>query len=448
MATTTTTVKSATGTTITVFNNGIQTLVSSYDLKFRLQQSVSYDNKGNANITTKYLYDSTGKLLETDLYDNTNHLTAVNKFNYNSANQIESINHYGASNTLTSTDFYLNGKFDHNTLATPVTKSIATTTTGWSNITGNGSIDVLKALDDALGTVINDVTAPANINWALKAAHFDDAWAAGYTGKGIIIADIDTGIDLKNSDLTKHISKDSWNFVNNTANVQDDNGHGTFTASEMIASNNGDSVTGGAYDAEIMVLKALNNQGNGTPENIAKAIYYAVDHCADVINLSLNSSVAQPLLKAAFDYANQHDVLVSVSAGNTLSKTPNYPAVYATSNDNVCAVGASFNMNGCEVFNAVSSKAGSNTAYNYVDAGGTSLTGYNQDGALTTMSGTSMASPLVAAEMAVLKQAIESIGKFANDVIDEMVMNYVTHDTHSLQLVGVQAIAGIDNLYI
>lgn len=444
MAVTSTTTKSATGTTITVFNNGIVNLVSQYDIKSKLQQTLAYDTKGNLTSITKYKYDASGKIIETDVYNSLNQLTGVNKFTYTSTNKIDTITHYGANDNITSIDYYVNGKFDH---SSGLSSSLSTTTIAgaWSNIAGCGAIDVLKALSDATHTAIKDVTAP-DINWALKAAHFDDAWSAGFTGKGIVIANIDTGIDLNNTDLNKHISKDSWNFISNTANVQDDNGHGTFTASEMIASNNGDSIIGGAYDAEIMVLKALNNLGNGTADNIAKAIYYAVDHGADIINLSLNSLVAQPLLKTAFAYAAQHDVLIAASSGNNLSNTPNYPAIYATTNTNVCSVGATFSLNGSEIFNAVSSKAGSNTAYNYVTAGGTNISGYNQAGAVTTMAGTSMAAPLVAAEMAILKQAIEGIGNVASNLIDDLVMKYVTHDTHVLQIVGVQAIAGVDHL--
>lgn len=446
MAITSTTVKTTTGRVINIFNDGIIKQVSQYDTKSRLQQMLSYDTKGILSSTTKYQYDASGKIIETVVFNSTGKLTAVNKYKYTASNKLDTVVHYDANDKITSTDFYVDGKFDH---SSGISSSLALTTDAgaWNNIAGCSSIDVLKALSHATNTVIKDVTAP-DINWALKAAHFDDAWAAGYTGKGIVIAAIDTGIDLKNIDLNSRISKDSWNFVANNANVQDDNGHGTFIASEMIASNNSDSITGGAYDAEIMVLKALNSSGNGTADNIAKAIRYAVDHGADIINLSLSSVVAQPTIKTALQYAASHDVLVAAAAGNNLSNAPNYPAVYATTNKNVCAVGATFSMNGAEVFNAVSSKAGSNTAYNYVNAGGTAVTGYDKAGAVTTMSGTSMAAPLVAAEMAILKQAIESMGNVVNNLIDDMVMNYVTHDTHALQIVGIQPFTAVDQLMI
>jgi subtilisin family serine protease len=206
----------------------------------------------------------------------------------------------------------------------------------------------------------------------------------------------------------------------------------------MIASRNGDSVTGAAYDAELMVLKAMDKNGSGTSQNVAKAIYYAVDHGADVINLSMNSSVDQPLIKTALDYAKAHDVLTAISSGNSLANTPNCPANYAMTNSNVCSVGATFDMNGSEVFNAVSSKAGTISSYNYVDAGGTNITGYDQSGKVVTMAGTSMAAPLVASEMAVIKQALESVNLYSMNQIDDMTMSIINNNTHNVQLVGIQ----------
>lgn len=447
MAMTTKTVKSSTGMTITVFNNDAKILDSVYDTTNHLTKAINYNTSGIITKTDNYTYNSAGNVLTKISNDGNGKVIEVLNYGYTS-NKLTTITHVNNAGKITATDYYINGKIDHTDTAaipTPVPTSTNTLTQGWSTVNGYGGIDVLKALSDATGTQIKDVATP-NLNWSLNSAHFDDAWNAGFTGKGIVIADIDSGIDLKNADLTKNLSKSSFNFITNDANVQDDFGHGTFTASELIASNNGDSITGGAYDAELMVLKVMNSNGFGTAENISKAIYYAVDHGADVINLSMNAMVAQPLIKAAFDYANSHDVLIAVSSGNKLANTPNYPAIYATTNDNVCAVGATFNLNGNDIFNAVSSKAGSNTAYNYVNAGGTDISGYDQSGNVTKMAGTSMAAPLVAAEMAILKQAIESMGKYSNSVIDEMVMQYVTHDTHNVQVVGVQPFVAVDNL--
>jgi subtilase family serine protease len=72
-----------------------------------------------------------------------------------------------------------------------------------------------------------------------------------------------------------------------------------------------------------------------------------------------------------------------------------------------------------------------------VDAGGSNVSGFNQYGNIVTMSGTSMAAPMVASEMALLKQFIESTNKYANSVIDEMIMDYVVQGTYDIGLVGI-----------
>ena len=88
---------------------------------------------------------------------------------------------------------------------------------------------------------------------------------------GITIATIDSGIDLKNADITGHVSKASWNFINNSGDVTDDNGHGTFVASEMVAANNGVGLVGKlfsfAYDAV------------GTRSRLASALYAWLSCC-------------------------------------------------------------------------------------------------------------------------------------------------------------------------
>lgn len=442
MAITSVTTKTDFGKTVAYYNNNVIFQLAKYDVTNKIFETSIYNTKGVLTEIDTILYNSTGRLTTLVRYDVSHKVIDTSNYNYNSKNQVDTIFHYNANGIKVSTDYYVNNLWDHTTkeqLPAPITN-------GWSSIAGNSSIDVSKALSEIVS--VQDVIPIDSFAFHLKTAHFEDAWGAGYTGKGIVIADLDSGIDLNNADLSSSVSSLSYNFVDSNTNVQDNNGHGTFTASEMIASNNGDSVIGGSYDAQLLVLKVANQYGCASSSNVMKAIYYAVDNGADIINLSMGSSLEQPMVKSAMDYARQHNVLISVSSGNTLSDKPQYPAIYATSNGNICAVGATFNLNGNEAFNAVSSKAGSNTAYNYVTATGTNVVGYDQLGAVTVMGGTSMAAPLVASEMAILKQALKSTSLYTTDTIDDAVMKLVTHDTHSIQLVGITPIAGCDNLIV
>ena len=287
-----------------------------------------------------------------------------------------------------------------------------------------------------------DVPAPAKSGWGITSAHFDDAWAAGYNGKGIVIAEIDTGIDLKNVALTTNLSKWNWNFLTGTANVQDDNGHGSFVAGEMIAKDVGNGIVGAANGAQLMVLKALNASGTGSPDTVANAITYAVDHGANVISMSLGGTIAMPSILTALQYAQAHNVFAAIAAGNGGLNSPINPAAYAKTLDTAVAVGSSANNVGSGLtFSTFSDKTGANTPYDYVTASGTNITGYDQYGQIVTMSGTSMSTPYVASEMAILEQASMSIHPNAtHSVLVQDVMGNMIHNTDAISLTGVAAI--------
>lgn len=275
----------------------------------------------------------------------------------------------------------------------------------WSSKSGWGSIDALSAINAETGLSHADVKAAVGTQWGFDKANINDAWTYGYTGKGITIAEIDTGIDLNNLDITQNLSSYSWNFVNNSSNVMDDNGHGTFVASEMIAANNGVGLTGASYDASLMVLKALDANGIGSADTICTAIRYAVDHGANVINMSLGGGDYLGY-SSALQYAKDHNVLVVMAAGNSGGATPLDPAAYAKQFDNCLAVGAlQCDSSGVLSMTSFSNQAGSTTPYGFVDAAGQGVVGYTVGGGTASWAGTSMAAPLVAAAAALVWSA-------------------------------------------
>ncbi len=123
----------------------------------------------------------------------------------------------------------------------------------------------------------------------------------------------------------------------------DHNGHGTFVAGEIAeATNVRYGLTGLAYGVRLMPVRVLDSAGEGDALTIAQGIRYAVDHHAQIINLSLEfpaaiSAADVPELTQALRYADQRHVLVVAAAGNDSDEAIPYPARAP----GVVAVGAS-----------------------------------------------------------------------------------------------------------
>ncbi|HZV73437.1 MAG TPA: S8 family serine peptidase [Conexibacter sp.] len=168
-------------------------------------------------------------------------------------------------------------------------------------------------------------------------------------GRGVRIAVLDTGVayrDLgrfrRSPDFagTKFVAP--YDFVDNTPNPVDRNGHGTHVAGTIAeATNNHLGVSGLAWGATIMPVRVLDSRGYGDATTIAKGIRYAVRHGARVINMSLefSTSVRQseiPDITAALRYATARGVVVVGSSGNEGEARIAYPA----RTSNVISVGA------------------------------------------------------------------------------------------------------------
>ncbi len=178
-----------------------------------------------------------------------------------------------------------------------------------------------------------------------------EAWSITTGNPSTIVAVLDSGLDLSNPDFANRIWTNprndaaqgypndihGWNFVGNNNNVSDDNGHGTHVTSLIAAAGtNGTGVVGVDWNAQIMPIKFLDSNGNGTTDRAVSAIIFAVNHGAKVINASwggLNSS--QPL-NDAIAYANAHNVVFVTAAGNDGTSNdffPSYPASFRQPNE-------------------------------------------------------------------------------------------------------------------
>lgn len=120
---------------------------------------------------------------------------------------------------------------------------------------------------------------------------------AAPTGAGQVVAVVDSGVDLDHPDLVESLTRRpdgsvlGRDFVDGDDVPEDRFGHGTMVAGIVAATaDNGVGTRGVAPGAEVMPLRVLDDQGLGDTADIAAAIDFAVDHGADVVNLSLESA--------------------------------------------------------------------------------------------------------------------------------------------------------------
>jgi subtilisin family serine protease len=197
------------------------------------------------------------------------------------------------------------------------------------------------------------------------------AWSRTTGSGSIIVAVLDTGIDLSNPEFAGRIWTNpdpsggdgyagdvhGWNFVLNTANVQDDDGHGTHVSGILAAAgNNALGVAGVDWNARIMPLKVLDSNGSGSNDAMVGAIHYAVAHGARVINASWGGGPYSQAVADAIGFAGSHGVVFVTAAGNDGTNddsTPFYPASYRLPNEiAVAAVGRSGTLPGFSNFGA------------------------------------------------------------------------------------------------
>ncbi|HXV97403.1 MAG TPA: S8 family serine peptidase, partial [Anaerolineae bacterium] len=150
--------------------------------------------------------------------------------------------------------------------------------------------------------------------WALKQAQDHDidapeAWDIHTGNSSVIIAMIDTGVDLDHPDLAAKITSGSeagYNYIFPGLPPNDDNGHGTHVAGIAAAlSNNDQGIAGVSWGARIMPIKVLSASGAGSIADLSAAIRYAADHGARVINMSLGGGCGfgWPNVEEAVNYA-------------------------------------------------------------------------------------------------------------------------------------------------
>jgi subtilisin family serine protease len=257
----------------------------------------------------------------------------------------------------------------------------------------------------------NDPSYVAGNQWGLEKIEAPFAWTKSTGSEDIIVAVIDSGIDYNHNDLKDNIWINTlesfngldddgngyiddiygWNFFNNTNNSMDVYGHGTKVAGIIGAvGNNSLGIAGVNWRVKIMPLRISSDSGSGTTSAIFKAINYAVNHGAKIINLSYTFSLPETLVKTAIENANNKGVLfigISGNNGKNIDTNPIYPASYKL--PNMITVGASYTSDGLRA----TSNYGVETVH--LAAPGSSILTTAPDNKYNSNNGTSFAGPFV-----------------------------------------------------
>jgi subtilisin family serine protease len=297
------------------------------------------------------------------------------------------------------------------------------------------------------------------------------AWAITTGSSNVVIAVIDTGVAINHPDLAANIwtnpyqAEDAangytnavhgWDFYSNDNDPTPDLGdgtsgdgnvfHGTFVAGvAAAASDNIVGVVGASWHSKIMPLKVFTNSGGASSAAINEAIHYAVDHGANIINMSFGSPVATRTIYSAVQYAALRGVIMVAAAGNNNSNRRSYPAGYpyvisvgGTGSGGVMSGGSVTNMRARASFSEYGPKAVDVVAP-AVDIVSTAvlsktdeLNGWGTAGDPTYFygNGTSFASPLVAGEAALLLARAEQLGlsgSISANTIDRVIVTATT----------------------
>lgn len=249
--------------------------------------------------------------------------------------------------------------------------------------------------------------------WGLEKVKAPQAWSVS-TGGGVVVAVIDTGVDLDHPDLIGSLWRNpgevagngrdddgngcvddvhGCDFVGLDGDPDDGNGHGTHVAGIVgAATDNHLGIAGMGWAVKLMPVRVLGNDGVGSPWTVQSGIRYAADNGAQVINLSLGVCAQAPIpdVSQAVAYAQSKGVLVISAAGNSGESDPySCFAFYPASCPGVIGVAAT---------NDVDNRASFSNYGSYVDVSAPGVDIYSTWRATAGygyMSGTSMASPFV-----------------------------------------------------
>ena len=272
-----------------------------------------------------------------------------------------------------------------------------------------------------------------NIQWGMQRIGMESVWDVNRNlGAGIIVAVIDTGIYDNHPDFagTTILTDIDYDFVDDDTDTRPTaiclipgvgkfaESHSTFVSGIIAATKDNSKGVSGLAPVDILPIRVLGTCGSGYTSDVAAGIRYAADNGADVINLSLGSSVATQVELDAVNYAHAAGVVLVAAAGNDGDgdNLPSYPASYA----NVISVSAVANDNSFAPYsqhvssNELAAPGGttgscSTSGTTYIVSTGVVTQGNSVKFTYTCGTGTSFAAPHVSGVAALIKASIPGI---------------------------------------
>ncbi|MFD9357227.1 S8 family serine peptidase [Streptomyces sp. NPDC060031] len=280
--------------------------------------------------------------------------------------------------------------------------------TFWTDVAPRGS----ASLGAGVAKLWLDGRVKASLKESVPLIGAPEAWAAGYTGKGVKVAVLDTGIDVNHPDFAGLIDG-TTSFVPGEG-VTDVNGHGTHVASTIVGSGaaSGGDNKGVAPGADLFVGKVLGGaEGSGQDSWVMAGMQWAAESGADVVNMSLGNSYptdgSDPMSQTVDALSAQYGTLFVIAAGNAGPESISAPGAAASA----LTVAATDKQDRLASFSSTGPLAYSGGMKPDIAAPGVDITAARSQemtdggqGLYRTISGTSMATPHVVGAAAILAQ--------------------------------------------